>query len=130
MNKNFFEEIADASAKLADKVVEKTGELVGKGKKQINKMSLENDLSKAQKQLGVLVYTMYKTDEKNEELILDYIKKIEDIEIAIENCEEEEEEVIIEMKDETIKVNACPSCNKELAQDAKFCPDCGGAVTE
>ena len=48
---NIFDNLLESSAKVADKVAKVTSECIDKGKDKINELSLENDLSKAQKQL-------------------------------------------------------------------------------
>ena len=89
------EDLMEASAKLADQAVKVAGEALetskviageamDKGKKKVNELSLETDLSKAQKQLGSLYYVMHKTNEYNQELLDQYCKDIAEIEAKID----------------------------------------------
>ena len=79
-----FENIIESSAKVADKVAKVTGECIDKGKEKINELSLENELSKAYKQLGALVYALHKTGDSNDELVEQYIEDIARIESQLE----------------------------------------------
>ncbi len=90
-----FEDLMEASAKLADHAVKVAGEAietsklvageaVDKGKKKVNELSLETELSKAQKQLGALYYVMRKTGEFNEELLTQYFNDVAKIEEKLE----------------------------------------------
>ncbi len=84
-----FDELKEVSAKFADTASKKANEALDLGKKKVNEISLENDLSKAQKQLGILVYTLYKSGEENEELVSEYIQRIVAIETEIENLKDD-----------------------------------------
>ena len=66
---------------LSSKVV--AGEAMDKGKKKMSEISLKADLSKAQKDLGALVYAMHKSGEKDEELLNKYFEDIAEIEEKI-----------------------------------------------
>ena len=96
-----FEDLMEASAKFADKATkvaseafEQTkvvaGEAMDKGKKKVNEMALENDLSKAQKQLGELYYVMRKTGEMNEDLLTQYFNAALEIEKELDQLKLEE----------------------------------------
>ena len=100
-----FDNLLENSAKMADKVVKVTGEYIDKGKEKINELSLENELSKAQKQLGALVYALHKTGESNDELVNQYIEEIAKIEKQLEEVRNEngEENVVIDIEPEEIK---------------------------
>ena len=50
----------------------------------MDRVSLENQLAKAQRQLGALVYSLHKADEENQPLVDKYIENIAEIEKAIE----------------------------------------------
>lgn len=91
-----FDELLEKSAKLADQAAKVAGEAfeqskvvageaMDKGKKKMEELSLEGELSKAQKQLGSLVYIMHKTGEENPELLQQYFAEIEAIEEKLAN---------------------------------------------
>ena len=97
--------IADQAAKVAGEAFEQSkvlaGEAVDMGKRKMNILALENDLAKAQRQLGALYYVMRKTGEENEDLMTQYYEdvvrindqleklKAEDRSAAEDVCEEE-----------------------------------------
>ena len=126
-----FDNLLENSAKMADKVVKVTGEYIDKGKEKINELSLENELSKAQKQLGALVYALHKTGESNDELVNQYIEEIAKIEKQLEEVRDEngEENVVIDIEPEEIKeVKYCRNCGTDVDSDDAFCKNCGTAV--
>ena len=127
-----FDNLLENSAKMADKVVKVTGEYIDKGKEKINELSLENELSKAQKQLGALVYALHKTGESNDELVNQYIEEIAKIEKQLEEVRNEsceEAEAVIDIEPGDIKeVKYCRNCGKDVDDDDAFCKNCGTAV--
>ena len=127
-----FDNLLENSAKVADKVAKVTGEYIDKGKEKINELSLENELSKAQKQLGALVYALHKNGESNNELVEQYIEEIAKIEAQLEKVRAEDEAegtVVIDIEpDEVKEVKFCPTCGKDVDSDDVFCKYCGNAV--
>ena len=117
-----FDNLLESSARVADKVAKVTGEYIDKGKDKIDEISLKNELSKAQKQLGVLVYALHKAGEQNEELVQKYIDDIARIEAEIEGYKVKEEAVDAEV------IKFCQNCGKEVDLDDAFCKNCGNAV--
>ena len=117
-----FDNLLESSARVADKVAKVTGEYIDKGKDKIDEISLKNELSKAQKQLGVLVYALYKAGEQNDELVQKYIDDIARIEAELEGYKAKEEAVDAEV------IKFCQNCGKEVDLDDAFCKNCGNAV--
>ena len=89
-----FDDLIEKSAELRDQAVRVAGEAfeqskvvageaMDKGKKKMSEISLKADLSKAQKDLGALVYAMHKSGEKDEELLNKYFDDIAEIEEKI-----------------------------------------------
>ena len=96
-----FEDLMEASAKLADKATkvaseafEQTkvvaGEAMDIGKKKVNELELKNELSKAYKQLGELYYVMRKTGEENETLMTQYYNNVTEIQAKLDVLMKEE----------------------------------------
>ena len=127
-----FDNLLENSAKVADKVAKVTGEYIDKGKDKFNELSLENDLSKAQKQLGALVYALHKSGESNDELMNQYIEEIAEIERKLEEVRAEDKEegtVVIDVEPEEVKeLKYCPNCGQNVDEDDSFCKNCGNAV--
>ena len=89
-----FDDLIEKSAELRDQAVRVAGEAfeqskvvageaMDKGKKKMSEISLKADLSKAQKDLGALVYAMHKSGENDEELLNKYFDDIAEIEEKI-----------------------------------------------
>ena len=131
--------------------------LADKGKNQLELLNQQARLSKAQRQLGALVYSLHKAGEENQPLVDKYIaavaeveKSIEDIKAAMtpeeraeaeaqeatdaeepvvsEDGEESEEEI----EEEPVKLRGetkiCPVCHAEVDADALFCNHCGAQL--
>ena len=90
----WFDDLIEKSAELRDQAVRVAGEAfeqskvvageaMDKGKKKMSEISLKADLSKAQKDLGALVYAMHKSGEKDEGLLNKYFDDIAEIEEKI-----------------------------------------------
>ena len=71
-----WKQLRTTASDVAGKMVVATGELVEKGKKQVDILSLENQLAKAQRQLGALVYTMNRSGAENPALMQRYMEEI------------------------------------------------------
>lgn len=124
----FFDDLLESSARMADKVAKVTGEYLDKGKDKIDEISLKNDLSKAQKQLGALVYALHKAGEENEELVNQYIEDIAKIEAQLEEYKKAEEPQPQAEPVQPEIVNFCSNCGKEIGIEDAFCRNCGSAV--
>ena len=149
-------ELRSLAANMTGKVVAATGELVEKGKKQVDILSLENKLAKAQRQLGALVYSLHKSGEENQPLLDKYLENIEEIHARIEAIKarmtpaeadeaaktaadtadvvetaeaaapEEETEEEDEFAGRPTKT--CPVCSAKVDIDALFCNHCGAQL--
>ena len=112
-------------------------DLAAKGKEQAQLLELQAKLSKAQRQLGALVYSLAKSGEENQPLVEKYIATIDEIEQGIEQLKssiapsaepeeapEEEETVVVE---ET-SAKCCPHCSAEVEGEELFCHNCGAQL--
>ena len=106
-----FDKLKGAAATLADAAVKTTGDLAQKGKKQMDLLALENKLSRAQRQLGALVYALHKNGEENTALVERYIETIAAVE-----------------KDIAALEPAPAAATADDAQTAVYCPQCGAEV--
>lgn len=129
-------------------------ELADKGKNQLELLNQQARLSKAQRQLGALVYSLHKAGEENQPLVDKYIAAVAEVEKAIEDIkasmtpeeraeaeaqesakaeepvvseepEEEIEEEPVKLRGET---KICPVCHAEVDADALFCNHCGAQL--
>ncbi|WP_367924362.1 zinc ribbon domain-containing protein [uncultured Ruthenibacterium sp.] len=119
------DKLMEGAATLADGAAKVTGDLVQKGKKQVDQIALENKLAKAQRQLGALVYSLHKNGEKNDALVERYVQAIADVEAEITALSELSVEQP-EPQQET--ATYCPQCGAEVDPGAIFCARCGNKL--
>ena len=132
-------------------------ELADKGKNQLELLNQQARLSKAQRQLGALVYSLHKAGEENQPLVYKYIAAVAEVEKAIEDIKaamtpeeraeaeaqeaadaeepvvsEDGEESEEEIEEEPVKLRGetkiCPVCHAEVDADALFCNHCGAQL--
>ena len=85
----FLEDAKKKAMELANAAAATAGDLYEKGKDKVQEVQLENELAKAQKQLGALTYSLYKAGNLNGDLIASYVLEIENIEAKIEKLKED-----------------------------------------
>lgn len=147
------EMLKEQGLQLVDSAKKTAQDLADKGKNKLDLLNQQARLSKAQRQLGALVYSLHKAGEENPALVEKYIDAVAEVEKAIEEIKanmtederaeveaqetveaaeapaEEEEEVIeeepIHLRGET---KICPVCKSEVDGDALFCNHCGAQL--
>lgn len=120
--------------------------LADKGKNQLDLVNQQARLSKAQRQLGALVYSLHKAGEENQPLVEKYIAAIADIEAEIEDIKSrmtpdeyaEAEQTAAQQQEEPIVAEApqaeeAPEEEEEYEElpdpnATKECPVCGSKV--
>ena len=147
-----FDMLKEQGLQLVDTAKKTALDLAGKGKVQLDLASQQARLSKAQRQLGALVYSLHKSGEENQPLVDKYIEAVAEVEKAIEDlkaqmpaadapeaeetetagpeaaeaeAEEEIEEEPVAPRGET---KTCPVCQAEIDADALFCTHCGAQL--
>lgn len=130
-------------------------DIADKGKNQLELLNQQARLSKSQRQLGALVYSLHKAGEENQPLVDKYIEAIAEIEKNIEEIKAhmtpaeraeaeaaeaetvdvddapvaEEEEPIEEEPDRPRgETKICPVCHSEVDAEALFCNHCGAQL--
>lgn len=128
-------------------------DIADRGKNQLELLNQQARLSKSQRQLGALVYSLHKAGEENQPLVDKYIEAIAEIEKNIEEikahmtpaeraeaeaAEAEAEEPIVATEEEEIieeepdrprgETKTCPVCNSEVDAEALFCNHCGAQL--
>lgn len=106
---------------LMNRAADTANELVDLGKDKLDRVSLENQLAKSQRQLGALVYSLKKSGETNDELVDHYVRQIAEVEARL-NAQEA-------ANAEKYCVSICPDCGVEVAEDAGFCSRCGAKLS-
>jgi len=82
--------IKEQGMQFVDTAYKAAVDLADKGKTQLDLASQQNRLSKAQRQLGALVYSLHKAGEENQPLVDKYIENIAEIEKTIEELKARE----------------------------------------
>ena len=142
------EMLKEQGLQLVDSAKKTAQDLADKGKNKLDLLNQQARLSKAQRQLGALVYSLHKAGEENPALVEKYIDAVAEVEKAnmtdderaeveaqeaAENTEpeaapaedEEIEEEPIQLRGET---KTCPVCKAEVDGDALFCNHCGAQL--
>ena len=114
-----WKQLRNTASEVAGKMVDATGELV-------DILSLENQLAKAQRQLGALVYTMNRSGAENPALMQRYMEEIDSIQRQLDACKNDV--LYSEGPVETSAVRLCVQCGRPVADDAVFCPACGAKL--
>ena len=119
---NALERLADTAAVCTDAVLQTTGELARRGRRQAELLRLEHRLSRAQRQLGALVYALHKNGAQNEALVARYIEAIAALERQLAAARADDGGAACE------DAAYCPQCGAAVNEDALFCPNCGGKL--
>lgn len=146
------EMLKEQGLQLVDNAKKTAQDLADKGKNQLDLMNQQARLSRAQRQLGALVYSLHKAGEENQPLVDKYIEAVAEVEKAIEEikanmspeeymaaeeeakaqedapAEEEEEEIEEEPVQLRGETKICPVCKAEVDGDALFCNHCGAQL--
>ena len=149
------DKIKEQGLQLVDMAKKTALDLADKGKNQLDLVNAQTRLSKAQRQLGALVYSLHKSGEDNQPLVDKYIENIADIEASIESIKahmsaaeaEEAEAAAVDAADVTDAAEAsaeepeeevdefagrptkvCPVCSARVDVDALFCNHCGAQL--
>ena len=144
------EMLKEQGLQLVDTAKKTAQDLADRGKNQLDLINQQARLSKAQRQLGALVYSLHKAGEENQPLVDKYIEAIAEVEKAIEEIKanmspeeymeaetQAEEEVVMPEEEEKIEeepvqlrgeTKICPVCKAEVDGDALFCNHCGAQL--
>ena len=116
-----FDRLKKSAAVFADTALRTGTELARSGKKQVDVMALRTKLARAQRELGALVYSLYKNGEENPQLVEKYIRAVASVEEELAAFAPEEPKTA----DEPDVRMICPSCGAEVDSAATFCGVCG-----
>ena len=137
------EMLKEQGLQLVDSAKKTAQDLADKGKNKLDLLNQQARLSKAQRQLGALVYSLHKAGEENPALVEKYIDAVagmtederaeveaQDAADAAEDAPEQEQEE--EIEEEPIQLRGetkiCPVCKAEVDGDALFCNHCGAQL--
>ena len=131
--------LKEQGMQLFDSAKKTAQDIADKGKNQLELLNQQARLSKAQRQLGALVYSLAKGNEENQPLVDKYIEMISSIEANLNALKESlgpAAEVITHDLDEEpaegsgITVEPTVEKDKKPDTDKKTCPQCGAPVSE
>ena len=132
------EMLKEQGLQLVDSAKKTAQDLADKGKNKLDLLNQQARLSKAQRQLGALVYSLAKGKEENQPLVDKYIEMIDNIEQEIARlkasltpAEAAEAEYVVHEEvpaDQPEEHKACPQCGAPVSDDALFCNKCGAQL--
>lgn len=115
------EQLKRGAAVVADTALRTGTEIADKGKRQVDLMALRTKLSRTQRELGALVYSLHKNGEENPALVEKYIAAVAAVEAEIAAFAPQAPETADEADVQVL----CPSCGAEVDPCATFCSVCG-----
>ena len=140
--------LKEQGIQLFDTAKKTAQDIADKGKNQLELLNQQARLSKAQRQLGALVYSLHKAGEENQPLVDKYIDAVAEVEKTIEElkanmtpeecaaCEPEEEEEFV-VDEHAAQAEEAPAEEPEeeieeepikLRGETKICPVCKAEV--
>ena len=140
------EMLKEQGLQLVDSAKKTAQDLADKGKNKLDLLNQQARLSKAQRQLGALVYSLHKAGEENPALVEKYIDAVAEVEKAIEEIkanmtDDERAEVEAQEAAENTDPEAAPEEEAAPAEDeeieeepiqlrgeTKICPVCKAEV--
>ena len=152
INTKNIEQLKDQVVSKSREYVEKgkvvAADITEKGKAQAKLVSAQAKLSKAQRQLGALVYSLARGNEENQPLVDNYIEMIGSIEdeiaqlkavlapataAEVEQTEEAQEADIADVMEQTEQAEEtepADAAEEAPAEKPNCCPQCGAPVSE
>ncbi len=133
-----FDKLLQKGEQMVGAVQKTAGELAHKGKAQLDLAAAQSKLSKAQRQLGELVYEMARNGEENRLLVQKYVDAIGEIQQEISDIQEGKpaaqaaqepaQAAAQEPEEQTEAPRACAQCGAEVPEGAVFCSRCGAQL--
>ena len=139
------EMLKEQGLQLVDSAKKTAQDLADKGKNKLDLLNQQARLSKAQRQLGALVYSLHKAGEENPALVEKYIDAVAEVEKANEEikanmtdderAEVEAQEAAENTESEAAPEEAAPAEDEEIEEEpiqlrgeTKICPVCKAEV--
>ena len=115
---DWFEQVKDTVKKTAVAAYDKSGQLVDITKIKMSVLSAEGAVEKLYKELGEIYYKDAKDGKINDEEAITSI--CDAIGAKLEEIENLKSKIAAKKN-----MKICPSCGKEIPENAAFCPACG-----
>ena len=140
------EMLKEQGLQLMDSAKKTAQDLADKGKNKLDLLNQQARLSKAQRQLGALVYSLHKAGEENPALVEKYIDAVAEVEKAIEEIKAnmtDDERAEVEAQEAAEAAGEAPAAEEETAEtedeeieeepiqlrgETKTCPVCKAEV--
>ena len=147
------DKIKEQGLQLVDMAKKTALDLADKGKNQLDLVNAQTRLSKAQRQLGALVYSLHKAGEENQPLVDKYIDmigaieqeiaqlkakltpaEVQEVERAVADVEIDPADVMDQTEDEAEPMetagadHCCPQCGAPVEPGSLFCNKCGAQL--
>ena len=139
------EMLKEQGLQLVDSAKKTAQDLADKGKNKLDLLNQQARLSKAQRQLGALVYSLHKAGEENPALVEKYIDAVAEVEKSIEEikanmtdderAEVEAQEAAENTESDAAPEEAAPAEDEEIEEEpiqlrgeTKTCPVCKAEV--
>ena len=111
------DKLKNMAGAFAHKAADGVESIAQKGKETYHKLSTENELNKAYRQLGVLYYEKMTGGAVGEAAMQQGIEQIAALRAELEDRTEPDAP--------QAHARFCTSCGSEVTEDAMFCPRCG-----
>ncbi len=120
-----FSKLQETAAELAQKAVQGVNYVAQKGKETYDRLSLENELNKTQRQLGAYYYNQVRMGADHESAMAESIARIDYLleQLNALDGEAVDAEPVVEEKGAF-----CTVCGAEHGSDAMFCAKCGAKL--
>lgn len=118
-------DLLDRGGALAGSAKKTAAELAQRGRRQLELTAAQSRLSKAQRQLGALVYSLVRSGEENRPLVDKYVEAIAAVEAEIEALRADGAEPAAQPRP---AAKTCPQCGAEVEEDTLFCSGCGAQL--
>ncbi len=119
-------DLLDRGGALAGSAKKTAADLAQRGRRQLELTAAQSRLSKAQRQLGALVYSLARNGEENRPLVDKYIEAIAAVEAEIEALRADGAGPAAPPPEPAGKT--CPQCGAEVGEDVLFCGGCGAQL--
>ena len=118
-------DLLDRGGALAGSAKKTAADLAQRGRRQLELTAAQSRLSKAQRQLGALVYSLVRSGEEDRRLVDKYVAAIAAIEDEIETLRAAGAEPAAPQQSAG---RICPQCGAEVEEDTLFCSSCGAQL--
>lgn len=120
MGNEFFENLGKTLSETARTVGEKTDDFIAIQKLRSHQASLESQVKKSCRDIGMIVYQKFVDGEPFCEEIADICQEIMSLQCEIAECKEK----IADKKGKVI----CPACGADAPKEADYCMRCGSPI--